>query len=45
MAVYQDLLRRGQLAGFEVKQRFYEVGSLAGLTDTAKFLAQQTGER
>ena len=45
VAVYQDLLRRGQLAGFEVKQRFYEVGSLEGLTDTAKFLAQQTGER
>jgi len=45
VAVYQDLLRRGQLLGFEVQQRFYEVGSLEGLTDTAKFLAQQTGER
>jgi hypothetical protein len=45
VAVYQDLLRRGQLAGFEVKQRFYEIGSFQGLKDTAKFLAQQTGER
>jgi NDP-sugar pyrophosphorylase family protein len=45
VAVYQDLLRRGQLAGFEVKQRFYEIGSLEGLTAAAKFLAQQTGER
>jgi hypothetical protein len=32
------------LAGFEVKQRFYEIGSLEGLEDTAKFLAQQRGE-
>ncbi len=45
VAVYQDLLKRGQLAGFEVKQRFYEIGSFQGLKDTAKFLAQQTGER
>jgi len=45
VAVYQDLLKRGQLAGFEVKQRFYEIGSFQGLTDTEKFLAQQTGER
>jgi NDP-sugar pyrophosphorylase family protein len=44
VAVYQDLLKRGQLAGFEVKQRFYEIGSFEGLKDTAKFLAQQTGE-
>jgi hypothetical protein len=32
------------LAGFEVKQRFYEIGSFQGLEDTAKFLAKQTGE-
>jgi NDP-sugar pyrophosphorylase family protein len=44
-AVYQDLLKRGQLAGFEIRQRFYEIGSPQGLEDTAKFLAQQTGER
>jgi N-acetyl-alpha-D-muramate 1-phosphate uridylyltransferase len=44
-AIYQDLLKRGQLAGFEIKQRFYEIGSLQGLQDTAEFLAQQTGER
>jgi NDP-sugar pyrophosphorylase family protein len=45
VAVYQDLLRRGQLAGFEVKERFYEIGSPEGLKDTARFLAQRTGER
>jgi len=44
VTVYQDLLGRGQLAGFEVKERFYEIGSLEGLNDTASFLAKQTGE-
>ena len=43
-AVYQDLLRRGQLAGYEVKERFYEIGSPEGHRDTARFLARQTGE-
>jgi NDP-sugar pyrophosphorylase family protein len=37
--VYQSLLRIGQLAGFEVVERFYEIGSLAGLADTRRFLA------
>ena len=37
-AVYQDLLKRGQLAGFEVKNRFYEVGSFQGLEDLREFL-------
>jgi len=31
--VYQDLIRKNQLAGFEVKQRFYEAGSTAGLAE------------
>lgn len=44
VAVYQDHLRRGQLAGFEVEQRFYEIGSPQGLKDTEMFLAQQKGE-
>ena len=30
-AVYQEMLRRGELAGFEVTERFYEIGSVAGL--------------
>ena len=29
-AVYQEMLRRGELAGFEVTERFYEIGSVAG---------------
>lgn len=36
-AVYSDLLTRGELAGFEVKERFYEIGSLNGLKETDEF--------
>ncbi len=37
--VYDDLLNRNQLAAFEVHERFYEIGSPAGLRETAEFLA------
>jgi NDP-sugar pyrophosphorylase family protein len=37
--VYADLLQRRQLAAFEVHERFYEIGSPAGLRETAEFLA------
>jgi NDP-sugar pyrophosphorylase family protein len=37
--LYTDLLRRKQLAAFEVRERFYEIGSPAGLRETAEFLA------
>jgi len=40
-AVYQEMLRRGELAGFEVTERFYEIGSVAGLEETRKHLAGQ----
>jgi NDP-sugar pyrophosphorylase family protein len=39
--VYQEMLRRGELAGFEVTERFYEIGSVAGLEETRKYLARQ----
>jgi hypothetical protein len=39
--VYQGLLQRGELVGCEVKQRFYEIGSPAGLKETAEFIAAQ----
>lgn len=32
-AVYRDLLSRGELAGFEVPERFYEIGSPRGLDE------------
>jgi len=34
----EDLSRRGQLAGYEVNQRFYEIGSPTGLTELDRFL-------
>lgn len=37
--IYQDLLTADQLAGFEVTQRFYEIGSPAGLEETRRYLA------
>jgi NDP-sugar pyrophosphorylase family protein len=37
--VYADLLQHKQLAAFEVRERFYEIGSPAGLRETADFLA------
>lgn len=33
-----DLISRGLMAGFEVKERFYEIGSLRGLAETDEFL-------
>lgn len=36
--VYQALLKRGALAGYEVTQRFYEIGSPEGLAETAAML-------
>jgi NDP-sugar pyrophosphorylase family protein len=37
--LYAGLLQRKQLAAFEVRERFYEIGSPAGLQETAEFLA------
>jgi len=39
--LYSDLLAENQLAGLEISQRFYEIGSAAGLEETARFLASQ----
>ena len=36
--VYRDLSRAGQLAGYEVRHRFYEIGSLKGLAELDSFL-------
>ena len=37
--VYVSLLEKGELAGFEVKDRFYEIGSFTGLEETSKLLS------
>jgi len=31
--LYQTLLAKGKLAGYEVAERFYEIGSVAGLEE------------
>jgi NDP-sugar pyrophosphorylase family protein len=38
-AVFQRLSQEGQLAGYEVMERFYEIGSPEGLRDLEKYLA------
>ena len=44
--LYARILEEGQLAGMEIQQRFYEIGSPAGLEETARFLAtQQAAQR
>lgn len=37
-AVYRDLLARGRLAAYEVRERFYEIGSPEGLAKTRRYL-------
>jgi N-acetyl-alpha-D-muramate 1-phosphate uridylyltransferase len=37
--VFEDLSRRKVLAGYEVFNRFYEVGSLQGISDLSKYLS------
>jgi len=39
--VYQGLISQNQLAGFEVVQRFYEIGSPDGLEETRRYLEQK----
>lgn len=39
--VQSGLTAIGQMAGFEVKERFYEIGSAAGLAETNAFLQEQ----
>jgi len=40
--VSQEMLRRSELAGFEVTERFYEIGSVTGLAEAQKHLAGQS---
>jgi NDP-sugar pyrophosphorylase family protein len=37
--LYRYLLSRGQLAGYEVSERFYEIGSVHGLDETRRYLS------
>jgi NDP-sugar pyrophosphorylase family protein len=38
VSIYGELCRKGDLAGFEVKERFYEIGSVEGLRETDALL-------
>ena len=42
-SVYQSLLARGDLAGLEIHERFYEIGSVAGLQELSDLLAPAAG--
>jgi NDP-sugar pyrophosphorylase family protein len=37
--IYEDLAESGNLAGFEVFRRFYEIGSFSGITELRSYLA------
>jgi N-acetyl-alpha-D-muramate 1-phosphate uridylyltransferase len=39
-AVYRKLAQRGQLAGYEATERFYEIGTPDALSETESFLAR-----
>jgi len=39
--IYQDLITRDELAGFEVTRRFYEIGSETGLKETQQYLSHK----
>lgn len=43
--LYQDLLARGQLAAFEVPQRFYHVGTWQAIQELADYLSERPGGR
>jgi N-acetyl-alpha-D-muramate 1-phosphate uridylyltransferase len=39
--VYRRLAREGRLAGYEVRQRFYEIGSFDGMRETEAYLLER----
>ncbi len=43
--LYQNLLQQEELAGFEVFQRFYEIGSPAGLAETRHYFEMKESQR
>jgi NDP-sugar pyrophosphorylase family protein len=42
--VYHDLSIAGELAGYEVRERFYEIGSRQGLDETEAYFRQQDAQ-
>jgi N-acetyl-alpha-D-muramate 1-phosphate uridylyltransferase len=44
-ALYQRLLNKGELAAYEVMERFYEIGSFTGLDELRRCMADRTLEK
>ncbi|MDR1510784.1 MAG: NTP transferase domain-containing protein [Synergistaceae bacterium] len=42
--IFTGLAREGSLAGFEAKERFYEIGSFAGMDDFALYMTKKQAE-
>lgn len=42
--LYRSLVDKGQMIGYEVKKRFYEIGSIEGLAETERYLLSLPGE-
>jgi MurNAc alpha-1-phosphate uridylyltransferase len=40
--IYMSLVQRKELAGYEMKERFYEIGTKAGLKETEEFIKNTT---
>jgi len=43
--LYYDLSRNGDLGGYEVNKRFYEIGSVSGLKETEEYFMKMYKER
>jgi hypothetical protein len=41
--LYHDLSLRGELAGLEMSERFYEIGSMRGIEETERYLSARAG--
>ena len=44
-SVYQALVEKGELAAFEAEERFYEIGSPAGLEELRRYFMKKAGNR
>jgi N-acetyl-alpha-D-muramate 1-phosphate uridylyltransferase len=42
--IYQSLIEKRQMMGYEVKNRFYEIGSALGLSETEKYILESSGK-
>lgn len=43
--LYQHLIIKGELAAFEVVERFYEIGSIEGIEETRRYLSRRQPKR